>query len=290
MTRFQGNLVIPGFPKCGTSSLHAYLAKHPSVCMSVPKEPHFFSVDARWVQGAEYHNSLFHEAGDKTLVFGEASTTYCVSERAIDRIADSLSSPKIIILLRDPVQRTISHYLWLFASGIETRPFRRAISESGYAFDPDVAISGNYMSYLEFSAYSKWVPKWRETFGSDQIMVVGSDELRLQPEQVLQKCFRFLKVRNIGFDVHEEQNRTTDVRAPIAAPAGKLISKALPESIRRRLKQARVSQDGFFSKALTRKINLPAIGENDQRWLSELLKEESRFFEMATSGGKSVER
>ncbi|MEA3642075.1 MAG: hypothetical protein VBE63_19355, partial [Lamprobacter sp.] len=115
------NLVVPGFPKSGTSSLHEYLDLHPQINMSRHKESHFFAIEKHWNKGWDYHNSLFNISKDYSY-YGESSTIYCISEKSIERIQSSLKSPKFIFLLRHPVQRVLSHYRWLCALGLERRP------------------------------------------------------------------------------------------------------------------------------------------------------------------------
>ena len=103
------NLVLPGAAKSGTSSLHALLDRHPAITMSNPKEPHHFTHADRFGAGSRAHNALFEQTGSGIRVFGEASTTYLVSDAARRRIAEALVAPKIIVLLRHPVARAGSH-------------------------------------------------------------------------------------------------------------------------------------------------------------------------------------
>src|SRR5205809_6736903 len=113
------NLIIPGFGKSGTASLHSYLALHPDICMSEPKEPGFFAISEAWRRGPEWYDTFFDDDGKPRCWYGESSTIYSIWEPALKRIKESLHSPKFIVLLRDPVQRLISHYKWYWAYGWE---------------------------------------------------------------------------------------------------------------------------------------------------------------------------
>jgi hypothetical protein len=64
------NLIVPGFGKSGTSSLHEYLALHPDICMSNPKETNFH-IRANWQRGEDWYNSLFRDEGRARLWDGE---------------------------------------------------------------------------------------------------------------------------------------------------------------------------------------------------------------------------
>ena len=183
MNAHKCNLVLAGFPKCGTSSLHEYLAIHPRISMSKLKEPHYFSIENNWNLGPDFHNSLF-EANEKSdaVYFGESSTTYGLSDVALKRIKDQLHEPKIIFIVRDPVERVISHYRWMYALALEERSVLNALEEDGFGFDPNSSIRGNFKSDLQFSAYSKYIPLWQEEFGEDNVIILFTDELAKKPE------------------------------------------------------------------------------------------------------------
>jgi len=209
--RYSCNLIVAGFPKCGTSSLHDYLDQHPDICMSLPKEPHFFSRVEHWQKGFKFHNNLFREQ-DKTF-YGESTTTYCISLNAMERIGDSLLLPKIILVMRDPVERVLSHYRWMYKLGLETDSLIKAIeNDSKIKFNSEKDISGCYKSYIEFSRYSQFVPKWIKRFGKEQVFLISSEELRDQPLDSMNKCFKFLELsplqtlnsnhRNVTEDTH----------------------------------------------------------------------------------------
>src|SRR5438552_8228830 len=97
------NLIVPGFGKSGTTSLHEYLALHADICMSDPKEPHFFARTIAWQRGVEWHNSLFRDGGKPRRWYGESSTTYSIWEPALERIKKCLHQPRVIVILGHPV-------------------------------------------------------------------------------------------------------------------------------------------------------------------------------------------
>jgi hypothetical protein len=123
------NFIVPGFAKSGTSSLHLYLAMHSEICMSDPKEPHFFACTRQWQRGLEWYNSIFQNECQPRRWYGESSTSYSVWEPALEKIKHWLHKPKFIILLRHPVERPFSHYNWLAAMNLESRSLRKAVRE-----------------------------------------------------------------------------------------------------------------------------------------------------------------
>ena len=101
------NFFIVGAPKCGTTALYAYLAQHPDVFMSDPKEPHYFGSDLdfryRRRPSDQQYRSYFAGAGDRRRI-GEGSVWYLYSECAADEIGQAVPDARIIVMLRDPVE------------------------------------------------------------------------------------------------------------------------------------------------------------------------------------------
>lgn len=228
MTDYLCNLVIPGAAKSGTSSLHELLGQHPDICMSNGKEPHYFCRTDVYARGPDYHNALFHKAGQERI-FGESSTGYMIWPEAIERIRHDLADTKIIILLREPVARTFSHYRWRYRLGLESRSFLRAIQEDGYGYDPMQPDSYGYKSYLQFSNYAKYCPLWEQAFGAENVLMIDSDRLKKDHIGVQRRCFEFLGVRDCPAGEGVAANRTKDVvsRGPIFEPMSRLIPEGL---------------------------------------------------------------
>jgi hypothetical protein len=108
---------IAGAPKCGTTALYTYLSDHPSICMSRPKEPNYFSTDLGHigklpVTSRFYENCFAHKCAGQ--ITGEASPEYLFSQVAIRNIMAARPDAKFIVLLRNPVSAVISaHQNWL---------------------------------------------------------------------------------------------------------------------------------------------------------------------------------
>lgn len=213
MSDYLCNLIIPGAAKSGTSSLHKIMGRHPSIAMSRRKEPQFFSFDDLYSEGSQYHNSLFeHTDGDATI-YGESSQSYFVHQRAIDRIQKSLDKPKIIILLRDPLERLLSHYRWNYKLAVETASLESALRERGddtsYSFDPKVNMYRESGGYLAFSRYSEYVPRWRLAFGDENVLLLRTDDLKTDQQEVASACFRFLGLDDYPIEENIRQNSTS---------------------------------------------------------------------------------
>ena len=114
------NLIIIGAQKCGTTSLHYYLNLHPQILMSREKELNFFITERNWSKGVDWYRSQFVE---KAEIYGESSPNYTdyirfggVPERMYSVVPDA----RLIYILRDPIERIVSHYVHLCDMGLET--------------------------------------------------------------------------------------------------------------------------------------------------------------------------
>ena len=118
------NTFIVGAPKAGTTSLHFYLQQHPDVCMSEIKEPNYFTAqevvklyyDVSPVNSEDWYHSIFTKPTRK--VIGEGSVSYLFYPEVAQKIYNYNPEARILIILRNPVQRAFSHYLMDFRLGL----------------------------------------------------------------------------------------------------------------------------------------------------------------------------
>ena len=158
------NLIVAGFQKCGTSSLHRYLDLHPEIAMSRLKEPDFFRVDRTWDKGLDWYRGLFDA---EAAVRGEASVNYAalpISEGVAERIAKHIPDVRLIFCVREPVERAVSNYIHMWSMGHERRPIDEALLDLG-------------SSYLQRSRYAHQLAPFRAAFGEDQILVIRQEDL-----------------------------------------------------------------------------------------------------------------
>lgn len=205
------NLIIPGFPKCGSTSLCHYLDHHSDIHMSIKKEPHYFSRDSVYERGSSWHDQLFDNSNRKAHIFGEASTSYAYDEKALSRIKSDLPNVKLILILRDPVERLLSHYKWLRSLGYENKTLKDALNEErSNEYSAEVYDRGTYKTYLRASSYSKYVPYILDEFGIDRVRLIRSEDLLRTPLKVINDCYSFLGVSPMH-QMHEiKANMTSD--------------------------------------------------------------------------------
>ncbi len=174
--------IIIGAMKCGTTSLHHYLSKHPQISTSGQKELDFFLIAPAFGKGVDWYASQFD---DTRPVRGESSPNYSkahlfsgVPERMYSVVPDC----KLIYVVRNPIDRAISHYLHGWVAERESRP----VSEAFQDLDGNnYALTGRYALQLE---------RFLEYYREDQVMVVVAEDLLHDRLASLSRVFRFLGV------------------------------------------------------------------------------------------------
>ncbi len=201
------NFLIIGAAKSGTTALYHYLNQHPQVYMSPEKEPRFFAFEGQRPdfrspadhQGinrcrftsAEAYRELFRGvSGEK--VAGEASTLYLYSPRAPENIARHVPEAKLITVLRNPVDRAYSAFLFML------RDSREPLDDFSLALeDEQRRIAENWgpeYHYMSRGFYYPQLKRYFERFGRDKVRVYLYDDLMEDPESVVRDMFRFLEV------------------------------------------------------------------------------------------------
>jgi hypothetical protein len=186
------NFFIIGAPKCGTTALHSYLSGHPEIHMSPVKEPHFFSdPDPRFplttpqVTDRSEYEALFESAAPRR---GEASPSYSqwpLRFNVPENIHGLIPDARIIYLVGDPVERTVSQWVQRVAYEGERRPLAEAIGENLEEPTNIYACASRYATQLE---------RFLGVFGDDSVLVVDKVDLRDRRAATLREVFAFLEV------------------------------------------------------------------------------------------------
>lgn len=177
------NFIIIGTMKAGTTSLHSYLDSHPDIRMSESKELDFFVEEKNWGQGLDWYKSQFKASSN--TIYGESSPNYTKSHAfpgVPKRIFEVLPDVKLIYLLRDPIERIVSHHSHQWIDQNETQPIN-------CAFDN---LTDNH--YVETSRYGQQLQEFLNHFPGDQILTLSSQKLQSDRTPTLQTIFKFLGV------------------------------------------------------------------------------------------------
>lgn len=197
--KYWPTFFIIGAMKCGTSSLHHYLNMHPDISMSEIKEPNYFAKHRTFLhKGKNWYLNLFDQ--DKPIR-GESSTAYTKFPQVVGvpkRIFKRCPEAKLVYLVRDPIERTLSHISHDMLEGLI--PYQNDISAyiNSKPDNPYIAWS---MYYLQLSQYIEY-------FDKNQICIIRTEDLSTNPQHVLSRLLNFLNLRNnnFHFDVSDQKN------------------------------------------------------------------------------------
>ena len=247
------NLIIPGFPKSGTSSLFNYLSQHPDIFHSKVKEPHTYAFDERYCarmnNDCKFNFDEIYKNSDNFKFIPDASTIYMISKKAIKRIKNERAQNlKFIIVARDPIERIFSHYNWLRMLDYKQEKFKYEIKkENSKFFSPESHIRGNYKNYIQFSKYGEQIKNLYNLINKDQVLIVSAESLKNSFDQTMHNIFKFLELKPIKVD-----KTPSNVTPSIIS-----IRKKTPTKIRRlekKLNSQLISDSFLFTKNIKPKV------------------------------------
>jgi len=191
---------IVGAPKAGTTSLYHYLNEHLEIEMSSQKEPDYFSDEALKRQGMYYgknridnlekYHGLFTNKDVKLR--GEASVSYLFYDDVPQKIKEYNSKAKIIIMLRNPIDRAFSHYLMDYRLGLVSDSFDSIIKKKLKHKNANLF----FQQYIKLSEYSQQVSRYLEVFDKEKIMFIDYEDFKNDVSAVVDKAYLFLGVNN----------------------------------------------------------------------------------------------
>lgn len=227
------NLIVIGAAKCGTTSLHEYLDEHPEISMSREKELHFFVDRKNWDRGLQWYEAQFDASAP---VRGESSpgySAYPLYRGVAERMARTIPHARLVYLVRDPVERVVSHYTHRTVNWPEMGTLEEALG------DPHIrewlVTPSRYWLQLE---------QYLEHFPAEQILVVDSDELRASLPRIFElvgvdpsfESAGFERAHNAGTGRTRRNRAGQAVSAALERTLGPTRSQALRERAPQALK------------------------------------------------------
>jgi hypothetical protein len=284
MQQLRPSFFIVGAPKAGTTALYDYLVNHPQVCMSTDKEPNYFSEKEIREQGLYYRKanpqteeeylSLF-KADKQHLIAGEGSVSYLFYPEVAQRIYNFNPNARIIISLRDPVQRAFSHYQMDYSLGLVTTSFDQIAGEG----KDSESLKLFYQQYIELGFYYQQVKRYLDVFPSGQVLVLLHEDLIHHPAETLKKLSGFL-----GISYTDEQTGLREVNVSGAPRSGlvkriyqnetarKFLASIINEDIRLKIKSRLFSKKNLPVLSAKTRLQLISLYRKDIQQVSTLIK------------------
>ena len=231
------NYLIIGAAKSGTSSLYEYLIQHPNVGPASGKEIYFF--DMNYEKGINWYRTFFPLSKTSnnltSFLVGEATPRYLDHPHAPKRIKKHIPNTKLIVLLRNPIDRAYSHWNMMVNHNRENLSFEDAIDNEEQRTEgllekmekSNSFYSKEYYwySYLERGLYAKKLKNWFKLFPKEQFLILKSEKLFSEPADVFKQTQNFLNIPEITLDKFQ------------TARKGEYKKKSLDSKIRKRLSE-----------------------------------------------------
>lgn len=215
--------LIVGAQRCGTTTLYSALGEHPGVLPAARKEVHYF--DLAYERKLGWYRAHFpleararriaRATGIPPLAF-EASPYYMFHPLACERIARDLPGVKVVVLVRDPVERAHSAHAHESALGFETQPFEVALELEDIRLEGEVeqmlsdprhvSYSHQHHAYRARGQYVEQLERLETLFGRERIHVIDSGDFFAQPERTYDALLEFLELPHRGYPPFEAQN------------------------------------------------------------------------------------
>jgi hypothetical protein len=279
------NFVLIGAAKTGTTSLHRWLGQHPDIFVPRQKGLHFFT--AQWLRenaGGPGDERLLQDltptweaylahyaaaAGRKAI--GDVSPSYFSWWPSREAIGKHLGEPRILLVLRDPVQKAFSQYMHLIRDGRESLSFWEALQAEP---ERKARRFGALWLHLESSCYAEPTERFLEHFGRERMKILIFEDLIRDPQAVLREIFAFLGVDPaVPLDTAKARYRS-------GAPRSRLLASVVNDPRLRRVARSLlptqlVARIGRKATELNTGSK-PVLDERSRAYLLERTKEDRR--------------
>jgi hypothetical protein len=224
------HFLILGAAKCGTTSLHGWLSQHPQILMSSPKEPVYFELE--YDRGPEFYVSTYFADWDGHQILGDSRTANLFFPWVPARIKETNPTAKLIILLRNPIERCLANWWIEFRRDKEPLHFEEAVlanlerlragvryesaedfwrdgplyqmprytgerhdSEYHRPYKRTAAARDIFRTYVDAGYYAEQIERYLRLFPREQIRIFFAEDLRSRPNEVLQDVCELIGVR-----------------------------------------------------------------------------------------------
>jgi hypothetical protein len=199
MKNLKPNTLIIGAAKAGTTALYDYMKQHPQVFFTKEKEPHFFDNDHSFAKGENWYLKKYFSGADDFTIRAEATPGYMRKyQKVIPRFKQFFKdeSPKMLVVLRDPVKRAWSHYQHMYRNNEEVETYENALllERARLRNDPE-----SWYGYYNDGLYSKQINAWFDAFPKENFHFLLSDDLYTNHLNALEGVCDFLEIDSEHF-------------------------------------------------------------------------------------------
>lgn len=209
------DFIVPGAQKSGTTALHYFLKRHPEIALPDRQELHFFDDEEIFSRTPVDYELLHRHFGGKRRVrlvpvrlglAGEVTPSYLYWKRAMERIHAYNPQIRLVILLRNPVDRAFAHWNMQRFKDREPLDFLDALKEEPRRITPPLSIESRRFSYVDRGFYSAQLERVFKLFPREQMKIVKFEEFRDRKQETLDRIFDFLGLKRLRVGRDKDRN------------------------------------------------------------------------------------
>ena len=237
MVRRLPDFILIGAPKCGTTSMYSYIETHPDFVPPLRKEIHYYSIHYRLTK--VFYRAHFPLVFEEGSITGEASPSYYWHPHAPGRVKKDLPDVRLVMCLRNPVDRAYSDYWMQVRQGWEVLSFEDAIQQESGRVDSHYervnreplywADNLSRHAYVLRGRYQLHLRRWLDTFPRDRILFITIDQMKADPQGTFDRVCEHIGL-DLGhepvFKVHGRHGHTHPKMAP---ETRKMLDKTFEE-------------------------------------------------------------
>lgn len=259
MANSKVDFIFVGAAKCGSTWFYDVLKDHPSIHVPTAKDIYFF--DKFFQKGFEWYEKVIGTPSDFTDKTGEVSHDYLFSHEALIRIKEYNPNVKIMICIREPMERAYSAFRFMQRNGTTTDDFPTTLK--------------NNQNIIERGQYTKYIQDCYHIFGKQNVKVFVFDDLSQKSIEVVEELYDFIGVdKEHIFEKHDKKS------LPASNPRNKALSLAVKKLaiLTRNLGHPNIVgkiKRSFISKLLYKEVKYDwyeEVSKKDKKWLSECFK------------------
>src|SRR2546421_1521150 len=205
----QLDFIVPGAQKSGTTALHYFLKKHPQIALPDRQEMHFFDDEEIFSQQpADYEllHRQFPRRLRSTSCAGEVTPSYLYWKPAMERIHHYNPRIKLIVLLRNPIDRAFAHWNMQRFKDREPLDFLDALKEEPRRIAQPLTIESRRFAYVDRGFYSGQLDRVFKFFPREQVQIVKFENFRDRKQETLDEIFEFLGVKPLRHVRDKDRN------------------------------------------------------------------------------------
>jgi len=219
------DFIVPGAQKSGTTALHYFLKKHPQIALPDRQEMHFFDDEAIFSQQPVAYGLLHRHFRPiaRSAMTGEVTPSYLYWKPAMERIATYNPRIKLVILLRNPIDRAFAQWNMKRFKNREALDFLDALKEEPRRLADLPPIEARRFAYRDRGHYSEQLERVFQFFPSEQVKIVKFENFRDRKQESLAEIFQFLGVRPLR-DVRDKDRNVVPYERAMRPDERKYLS------------------------------------------------------------------